>query len=106
MPCCAFAALVFAQLVWAVRKVGGRLLGMPADEPGRNTSVEWRLGDTAPASDAPASRTRRSLRLVALAAAVEILLVVGAIYGVVGHFRGAHHHHQDVTAGASEEVIR
>jgi hypothetical protein len=64
----------------------------------RNLAVEWRLDSAAAASLvlAPESRGwlwgRRSLQGLALAAALEVVIVVGAIYGVVEHLgHGAGH---------------
>src|SRR5438093_6044221 len=87
MPCCAFAACIVAQLLVGIRAIKRAWFGPGAGEfAERNVAVEWRLDSAAAASLdlAPASRGwvfgRRSLRGLALAAALEIVIVLGAIY--------------------------
>jgi hypothetical protein len=99
MPCCAFAACIVGQILLGVRAIKRAWFGPGAGEfPTRNATVEWRLDSAAPASPdlAPESRGwpwgRRSLRGLALAAALEVVIVLGAIYGVVEHLgHGAGH---------------
>jgi hypothetical protein len=87
MPCCAFAACIVAQLLLGVRAMKRAIFGQGAGESAaRNLAVEWRLDPVAaPSSDlAPAFAagflSRRSLRGLALAAALEIVIVLGAIW--------------------------
>ena len=95
MPCCAFAACIVGQLILLVGGVKGALFGRPAAP--RNTAVEWRL-DAANAlarspmlSSAGWRPSRRALRGLALAAALELAIVLGVIYGVFEHLgHGAH----------------
>lgn len=103
MPCCAFAACIVAQLILGVRAVKRALFGGAADAfTARNSAVEWRLDSAAATSVDVASpslawlRDRRSLRFLVLAAGFEVVIVVGAIYGVVehlGHGGAAHSGH-------------
>jgi len=96
MPCCAFAAIIVAQLLVGARAVKRALFG-GADEglEMRNPVVEWRLSPAGvmPLAVAPRSPGRlwgrRSLRGFALAAALELMIAVGAIYGLVAHL--GHH---------------
>jgi hypothetical protein len=99
MPCCAFAACIVAQLLLGLRAIKRAVFGPGAGEfAARNIAVEWRL-DSAPAVSrdlAPESygwlRGRRSLRGLALATALGVVIVLGAIYGVVEHLgHGAGH---------------
>jgi hypothetical protein len=107
MPCCAFAACIVAQLLLAVRAIRRTLLGQRAGGATEsNIAVEWRLDSVTPSlALAPALGGRlpgrRALRGLALVAAVELLLVLGAIYGVaehLGHRDGhpGHVHHTNV----------
>jgi hypothetical protein len=96
MPCCAFAAIIVAQLLVGVRAVKRALFG-GADQglEMRNPAVEWRLGPSGAMPLAVARRSsgrlwgRRSLRGFALAAALELMIAVGAIYGLATHL--GHH---------------
>jgi len=98
MPCCAFAACIVGQLILIVGAVKGALFGRPAASPAaRNTAVEWRL-DAANAvarSPMPSSAgwrpSRAAMRGMMLAAALEVAIVLGVIYGVFEHpGHGAH----------------
>ena len=99
MPCCAFAACIVAQLFLGVRAIKCAIFGRVAGEStARNLAVEWRLDSVAPVSldlaPPPAGWLLggRSLRGLALAAALEVVIVLGAIYGVVEHLgHGAGH---------------
>ena len=99
MPCCAFAACIVAQLLLGVRAIKRAVFGRGAGEStARNLAVEWRLDSVAPVAldlaPLPAGWLvgRRSLRGLALAAALEVVIVLGAIYGVVEHLgHGAEH---------------
>jgi hypothetical protein len=110
MPCCAFAACLVAQLLFGARALKRALLGGDDGLEARNPAVEWRLdaaGAMPVAGARPASPWpwgQRSLRGFALAAALEVLIAVGAIYGMVKHFadHGAHSAHAH---GAPREVI-
>lgn len=95
MPCCAFAAAVIGQLLLVVRAVKRLLLG---ESPGaaRNIAVEWRLdgGDVPAETPRPFwPGSRRVLGGLAIAAALEIALVLGAVYGLVDHFGHGHAAH-------------
>jgi hypothetical protein len=113
MPCCAFAACIVAQLLLGVRAMKRAIFGQRAGESAaRNLAVEWRLDPVAaPSSDlAPAFAagflSRRSLRGLALAAALEIVIVLGAIYGVVEHLGhgGGHSEHAHRVEGVGSDL--
>jgi len=70
------------------------------DDTPSNVATESRLIGGAPALAAP-SRRRSGLRILAIAASIEILLAVGAAYGYHLH---AHHHHHDLASVASAPV--
>ena len=91
MPCCAFAAFVIGQFILAYAAVKRTLFGVVVDE--RNAAVEWRLDAPIAAAPRPALlRSRRAIGGLALAAAVELLLIFGAIHGLTEHLRhGADH---------------
>ena len=95
MPCCAFAACIVGQLILLVGAVKGALFGCPAAP--RNTAVEWRLdaANTVARSPMPYSAGWRpsgvAVRGLVLAAALELAIVLGVIYGVFEHLgHGAH----------------
>jgi hypothetical protein len=95
MPCCAFAAAVIGQLLLVVRAVKRWLLGESADAT-RNAAVEWRLDGGSPIIETPRVSwlaSRRVLGGLAIAAALEIALVAGAVYGLVDHFGHGHAAH-------------
>jgi hypothetical protein len=91
MPCCAFAVCIVAQLVFGVRALQRAVFGGAAGEStARNAVVEWRLDSAAAKSldlapPLPWLAGRRPLRAFALAAALEFVIAVGAIYGLAGH---------------------
>lgn len=87
MPCCAFAAVLFGQLILFVAALERRLLGAEAAE--RNPAVEWQLG----AAAAPVARRprRRAIRGLALAAAVETAIVVAGLWALSAHSDHAAH---------------
>ena len=103
MPCCAFAACIVGQLILLLGAVKGAVFGRPATEStARNTAVEWRL-DAANAvvpNHLPSSGgwrpSRRAMGGLALAAALELAIVLGVIYGVFGHLG-----HRDHAAASS-----
>jgi len=109
MPCCAFAACIVGQLILAFGAVKRALFG--ADPDGiatRNAAVEWRLDSPAAPSlgDAPRwawLRSRRAIGGLALAAALEMLIIFGAVYGIVEHLghdgAAGHTAHVHVAAG-------
>ncbi len=90
MPCCAFAAVIVAQLLVALRVVKRALFGADEGSEARNLAVEWRLE---PASARRVEPTRSSIRLLgrwslrglAVAAAIEAAIVLGVAYGLWGH---------------------
>lgn len=109
MPCCAFVACLIGQLLVGIA-AARRLLGLArADGGERNAAVEWRLGAPAAAETPPALRAAwfrdpRARRGLAVALAVEILLILGAVYGYREHFGDdATPHHADHHAHASVE---
>jgi hypothetical protein len=102
MPCCAFAAFIVSQVVLgfgAVKRFVLRSSDAFEDAPS-NFATEWRLIG-APVLAAP-SRRRFGLRILAIAAAIEILLAIGAAYGY--HLLAHHHHHHDLASVASAPV--
>lgn len=96
MPCCAFAAAVIGQLLLIARAAKRLLLG-ESPEAARNVAVEWRLDAANAAVEMPPRRlrpaSRRLLGGLAIAAAVEIALVAGAVYGLIDHFGHDHAAH-------------
>ncbi len=113
MPCCAFAACIVAQLLLGFRAIKRAVFGPSAGEfTARNLAVEWRLDSAAPAflDLVPESRRwlwgRRSLRGLALAAALEVVIVLGAIYGVVEHLGhgGGHTEHAHRVEGVGRDL--
>ena len=98
MPCCAFAACIVGQLILLLGAVKGALFGRPSAMPtARNTAVEWRLdaANTVARSPMPYSAGWRpsgvTVRGLVLAAALELAIVLGVIYGVFEHLgHGAH----------------
>jgi hypothetical protein len=109
MACCAFAAFLFGQmlLVWGTLKrvIRRQSPPTPADLP-NNPAVAWRLVSRV-AEDAARADTIRSItlnvkshgrrisfRVLAVVAALEVVLVVAAGYGIGWHYV----HHQSVSA--------
>jgi hypothetical protein len=86
MPCCAFAAFIISQIVLgfgAVKKFVLRSRDDLDDSP-NNPATEWRLIGGAPAlATQPAGRF--GIPTLALAASIEILLTLGAVYGYHTH---------------------
>ena len=103
MPCCAFAAFLFGQLIVGCAAVKRRVLGTRAQTRlHSNATVEWRLlesaGATAPAIRPRLLRRRRlSMPIFALAALLELALLFGAICSVRTHLAHAHHETVDAT---------
>jgi len=94
MPCCALIAALFGQLILAYHAMKRALFGASEE----NAAVEWRLdAPRAPAlAVAPRPvwlRSRRAIGGLALAAALELLLVFGGAYAIVEHFGGHGSHH-------------
>jgi hypothetical protein len=85
MPCCAFAAVLVGQILVALGAVQALFFGRAAVGAAANPAVEWRPGLTAGALPAvkPPWRPRRFG--LALAAAIELALVIAAVYGVATH---------------------
>jgi hypothetical protein len=107
MPCCAFAAAVIGQLLLVVRAVKRLLLGESA-EAARNVAVEWRLGGESPPFEAPrrfSLGSRRVLGGLAIAAVLEIALVLGAVYGLVDHFGHGHATHVHGAARGPDRTV-
>lgn len=80
MPCCAFAAFILGQILIGFDAVKRFVLGRSTPAV-VNPATEWRLG----APTAVASRSRYSLKWFAIAAPIEIALVLGAGYGLRAH---------------------
>jgi hypothetical protein len=61
MLCCAFAAFILSQIVFAFDTVRERLFGASSASPlaGRSASAAWRLGDPAPVAAPRAFHVRR-----------------------------------------------
>jgi hypothetical protein len=91
MPCCAFAAAIVGQLILAFGAVKRALFGGPqGGVVARNAAVEWRLDSPARPSLAAAPRfawlrSRRAIGGLAFAAALELLIIFGAVYGFMEH---------------------
>src|ERR1700687_3370960 len=102
MPCCAFAAFIVSQVVLGFGAIKRFVLRSdePIDDAPSNPATEWRLIGGAPALAVPARR-RHGLRILAIAASVEILLAISAAYGYHLH---AHHHHHDLASVGSVPV--
>ena len=105
MPCCAFAAFLFSQLILGVAAVRRIVLGAREESRAQtNAAVEWRLPESGGAAAAsvirPASwRPRRlSVPIFALAALIELAVLCGAIYGVRAHLGHTHHESIDATS--------
>jgi hypothetical protein len=103
MPCCAFAAFLFSQLVLGVAAVKRIVLGARAENRSQtNAAVEWRLvgsGGAAAVIRPTSWRGRRlSVPIFALAALIELAALCGAIYGVRTHLGHAHHESVDATS--------
>ncbi len=103
MPCCAFAAFILSQVVLGFAAIKRFVLrsGDGFDDAANNPATEWRLIGGAVALAAP-SRRRYGLRILAIAASIEILLAIGAAYGY--HLLAHHHHHHDLASVASAPV--
>jgi hypothetical protein len=86
MPCCAFAAFIISQIVLGFGAIKRFLLRSDdsLDEAPNNPATEWRLIGGAPALTVAPVR-RFGMRTLALAASIEILLAVGAVYGYHVH---------------------
>jgi hypothetical protein len=90
MPCCAFAAFIISQIVLgfgAIKRFVLRSEDSLSDAP-NNPATEWRLNGV---SALVSSRRRFGVRMLAFAAAIEILLAVGAAYGYHLHAHQAEH---------------
>ena len=103
MPCCAFAAFIISQVVLAFGAFKRFVLRSEDafDDAPNNSATEWRLicGASTPAEP---SRRRYGLRMLAIAASVEILIAIGAAYGY--HLHAHHHHHHDLASVANAPV--
>jgi hypothetical protein len=95
MPCCAFAAFLFSQVILGIAAVKRIVPGARAG--GRvqtNAAVEWRLPESGGAAAASVIRpaSLRRLRIPILTVAlIELVLLCGALYGVRAHLGHAHH---------------
>ena len=84
MPCCAFAAFILGQILIGFDAVKRFVFGRSTPTV-INPATEWRLG----APPVP-SRPRYSFKWFAVAAPIEIALVLGAGYGLHLHKNHAH----------------
>jgi hypothetical protein len=84
MPCCAFAAFILGQILIGFDALKRFVLGRSASatEIAVNPATEWRLGVAAIAAPA---RKHSSFRWLALAASIEVALMLGAGYGLRAH---------------------
>jgi hypothetical protein len=102
MPCCALAAFIIGQIVIGFDAFKRFVLGRPIgqEEIKNNPASEWLLfgGSGAAEVSAPALRIKMPIRWIAVAAALEIVLAMGAVYGVRTH-RG---HMNDASRAAAE----
>ena len=93
MPCCAFAAFLFSQLVLGLAAI--KRIVLPSRTESRaqtNAVVEWRLAEPGGASSSAIPRPRRlSMPIFALAALLELALLCGTIYSVRVHLGHVHH---------------
>jgi hypothetical protein len=92
MPCCAFAAFIFGQILLGLHAMRKFLFGASSDaEVADNPATQWRLGGVAPISARPANgfRRARGARWFAAAAVIEMALLLGGAYGLHAHFQ--HH---------------
>src|ERR1700730_7680743 len=103
MPCCAFAAFIISQVVLGFGAIKRFVMksGNSLDDAPNNPATEWRLIGAAPALATPPVRSF-GMRTLALAASIEILLAVSAVYGY--HVHAHHHHHHDLSSVASAPV--
>jgi len=104
MPCCAFAAFIVSQVVLGFGVIKRFILRSDdtLDDAPSNPATEWRLIGAAPAPTAPQSSRRLGPHTLAIAASIEILLVIGAAYGYRLHTH--HHHRRDLASVASVPV--
>lgn len=87
MPCCAAAVFVLSQIWLGYSALRRLFFGAAVESAGaaRNDVVAWGLFGSVPAPAPPARLARAprfSPRAIALAAALEIILAIGAVYGV------------------------
>lgn len=92
MACCAFAIYLLGRFLAGLDWVGARVPFLPQGwrDPGPSLAANWRPGrtdlTTSPASALPRQATRRLVfgrvgALLAVAAGLELLLVLGATLG-------------------------
>lgn len=86
MPCCAFAAFILGQVLIGLDGIK-RFFGLAASATPNNPATEWRLNSIAPRRK---SRPRLGVRWAAVAAILEIALVVGGAYGLRAHLGPGH----------------
>jgi hypothetical protein len=77
MLCCAFAAFILSQIVFAFDSVRERVLGVSPARDWRSGAAAWRPGDATPIAASAAPRARR----LALALGLSCL-VAGAAYAL------------------------
>ena len=88
MPCCAFAAFIFGQVLISLDAAKRFFWGGAASIAPDNPATEWRLNGFTTPSKSP---RRLGFRWVAVVALVEIALVAGGAYGLRAHL--GHHLH-------------
>jgi hypothetical protein len=91
MPCCAFAAFIVGQILIGFDAFKRFVLRGHATTAAAvvNPATEWRLGAPMIASR---TRSRFAFKWIAIAAPIEIALMLGAGYGLrdhVAHMHGA-----------------
>jgi hypothetical protein len=86
MPCCAFAAFIVSQIVLGFGAIKKFLLRShdDLDEAPNNPATAWRLIGCTPAVAVRPVRLF-GMRTLALAASIEILLAIGAVWGYHVH---------------------
>jgi hypothetical protein len=108
MPCCAFAAFILGQILIGFDGFKRFVLRRDAAIVPDNAATEWRLIDARSPDAAPAHTfySGRSVRWIAIAASLEMMLAIGAFYGIRAHL--GHHHgtHQPLAHSADTETAR
>lgn len=105
MPCCALAAFIVGQIVIGFDGFKRFVLGRPIgqEQIKNNPASEWLLFGGANTATIAASALRRRLpaRWIAVAAALEVVLAMGAVYGL-----RAHRNHLNDSSRAAAECRR
>src|SRR5713226_5576341 len=105
MPCCAFAAFILGQILIGLDAIKRFVFRRTSLEQPDNPATEWRL---ATAHVPPAARRgvfrAGSIRWLAVATLLELVLAIGSFCGLRAHL---HHHHHDASpvAGAATSSV-